>query len=376
MRWYLPFVLLLTQSCGQQIKNSALKTPKYQETAEAPLSESEKLKQTIFHAISTHQYLVLKNILEKDVNLNIYNPEGETPLTASVRENNLEIFKLILRYTENIDHKNKSGNTALLLAIKNKRFKLAQILIENKANLYITDTQYKTPLLLAIQADHIETVTSLIEHGADIEDLGEVFQESFNMDQMTNNSLIREVLNTKVLISSHSPSVDDVIAILKSENVYAIRLLLNECSLKEMIQETDLMARILEEEIPNKHYALKVMIINKSLQPIEGLNITHHAAALGDTEALSLLFQNRFEVEQMDQDGFTPLVHAVENNQLESVKLLLNLGAKVIYSNPNNTKKPRVRVCQFVGVPKEDRGNKEAKSNMQMIKDLLGCGYL
>ena len=91
------------------------------------------------------------------------------------RKNNyMEIFKLLLKYGADINLKNNNGNTALQLCIertnyverKNNNY-ICKLLIENGANINISNNNGNTPLMHSLLIENMEMVLLLLNNGAD-----------------------------------------------------------------------------------------------------------------------------------------------------------------------------------------------------------------
>lgn len=53
----------------------------------------------------------------------------------------------------------------------------------------------------------------------------------------------------------------------------------------------------------------------------------HHAAFIGESDAVDLLIENGADVNAVDREGFTPLMYTMFNNHEKSAASLLNAGA-------------------------------------------------
>lgn len=76
--------------------------------------------------------------INKGVNVNETNKDGNNALMLSTYSNNLDIIKMLASKTNNINHKNNDGKSALTNALRNKP-EVIKFLIDNKADLQIID---------------------------------------------------------------------------------------------------------------------------------------------------------------------------------------------------------------------------------------------
>ena len=58
--------------------------------------------------------------------------------------------------------------------------------------------------------------------------------------------------------------------------------------------------------------------------------LAHHAAARGEIKELTLAIKtDPTALEQLDNEGYTPLAHAVMAQKMEPVKMLVKMGASI-----------------------------------------------
>lgn len=70
-------------------------------------------------------------------------------------------------------------------------------------------------------------------------------------------------------------------------------------------------------------------------QDSAGLSGLHHACALGKTEFATVLLDHHSAIDQdlFDDEGWTPLMHAVKSEQVETVAQCLNHGCNPLFEN-------------------------------------------
>lgn len=112
-----------------------------------------------FKAVEKNRIDLVKEFLNKKIDINMQDKKGNTPLMLS---NNYVISKLLLKYGGNPNHQNKSGNTALIYA---ENTEIIKLLLENGADLEIKNNSTDT----AIYTANIEKIKILAQYGADLE---------------------------------------------------------------------------------------------------------------------------------------------------------------------------------------------------------------
>ncbi len=155
---------------------------------------------TPLHISVYHDHLdIVKLLLTKGANPNLANNNGVTPLHNAAFNSNLEIVKLLVDYGANINAENKDGIVALRDAVKNGHTKIVRFLLEKGANVNIQIIEDATPfngqihfvdnknikllnkykdavtkrkgwfiLHYAVYTGNLEIVKLLLDHGANI----------------------------------------------------------------------------------------------------------------------------------------------------------------------------------------------------------------
>jgi len=139
--------------------------------------------------------LLLRN--KVNIELNIPNSKGETPLITIIKSShfNLDekkhIIKKMIKKGANVNFVDKDENTSLVYAIQMKSLPIIKLLIENGANInHLIKTSYITVLMKAIGLGEMDIVKYLVECNANINFKNEfgntplTYAISTNNDQM------------------------------------------------------------------------------------------------------------------------------------------------------------------------------------------------
>jgi ankyrin repeat protein len=121
---------------------------------------------------------ILRLYLSKQMQVNITDNEGETPLMAAVRGNtvrdNTEAVRILLEQGANLEVRNYRGMTALLIASfpemggARPPFKLLSMLINHGANVNAKDKFGRTPLSIAAGTANSEAVGFWLAHKSNV----------------------------------------------------------------------------------------------------------------------------------------------------------------------------------------------------------------
>jgi ankyrin repeat protein len=240
----------------------------------------------IMYAIfnKTNKKIIEYIINEKKANVDIKeNGHGATALMIAYQENNIDVFDLLLAKS-NIETRNKYGQNILMSTINMTNFEVNNILeyvkriLKKDINIINTaDDMGWSPLMFAVNNGYEDIVNLLIEKGADI-----------NIQAKNGFNALMTAIQGKTTI--HTDIAKKLI------NINA------NLELKNKKGNTSLMKAIDESktEIAN-------MIIKKNTNVID----------------------------IQSDDGYTPLMNAIEMNNIAIVKSLIEAGADITIKNNN-----------------------------------------
>ena len=102
-----------------------------------------------------------------EIDVNIPDKTGWTPLLLAASKGNIDIATLLLDADADIDYKDpNTGWTALHIALYRKDIALASWLIEQGADLNIPDNEGLLPLQIAAYIGDIDLILLMIKYGA------------------------------------------------------------------------------------------------------------------------------------------------------------------------------------------------------------------
>ena len=235
---------------------------------------------------------IVKLLLECGTNVDHKNSRGWTALMKASEKGDtkLEIIDLLLAHGAQVDLQNDDDKSALMVAAQKSQAKLATKLVQEYGASICLPYAWRTALMEASESGSIDIVKLLLDHGAD--DLGW--------------ALVLAILNKHndivELLLEYGAQVDDknwslfldkpplVVAVEKG-NVNIVKLLLQHGAKQGL------------------DWAIREAIFNKN------------------DEVFHLLSGHGAQVDTMDW-SYPALVEAVENGDIDIVKLLLEHGAK------------------------------------------------
>uniref|UniRef100_A0A6C0H0C0 Uncharacterized protein n=1 Tax=viral metagenome TaxID=1070528 RepID=A0A6C0H0C0_9ZZZZ len=132
----------------------------------------------LYNAVDKLNIDIVRSLLTCDIDINIPGNDNTSPFHLAIYKKKMDISKLLFNRGANLEIKDKDGNTVLLDIIKNIKddndyIDFADYLIDNGANLEIKDKDGNTVLLDIIKNieddnDYIDIANYLIDKGADI----------------------------------------------------------------------------------------------------------------------------------------------------------------------------------------------------------------
>ena len=134
---------ILFASRGGRGNSNSLEVFEYLEGLGLDANITSKNGVTPLHNItrSSGDLALYQYFIDKRVNPNSVDNDGNTPLLNAVSRNKLEVIKYLVKKTENINHTNIEGHSALTLAIQNNSGSVVNYLISEGAQTDILDTK-------------------------------------------------------------------------------------------------------------------------------------------------------------------------------------------------------------------------------------------
>lgn len=247
---------------------------KSQEDMMHMIKERRRLDKQLHEALSQGKQAEVERLLQAGAYIGHHeNRSGNTPLIYAIEKGWEAVAKIFIRLCAEDDVNaldvKKNGETALMLAAKQGQAGIVKALFNEKINIDTQDPFNKTALMHAIEKGEIEVAKLLIAHGA-------------NLTLRDNNG------ETALLLIFRMPQ----------HNIEEIKINL----IKELVRRDP---RLLEMKTPSDRTALHLAIFQNQL----GI--------------LKTLLDLGIDTHAQDRRGKTALTTAVEQEQIEAVKMLI-----------------------------------------------------
>nr|XP_015913874.2 uncharacterized protein LOC107444287 [Parasteatoda tepidariorum] len=256
-------------------------------------------------------------LLKHGADFNAFNKEKLSPLQRAILNGHLNVLKSFIEHGASTEDLERRGFPVFKYAIRHNNLELINILIENGMSINIRDPDGCTPLHQSIKNGSIDISLRLIECGADINSA-----DKFNLTPLSLSIKLGyfEIVDKLLSEQANIHSVD-----------YKGQTLLHMCVLnfkimdsmgEEYFTETynDLVSNLSRFDIFKKLVERGISIEREN---IFGRTPLHLACISGYDDIVRYLIPKLVDINVSDKMGYTPLHHAVKNNNLKVIDMLL-----------------------------------------------------
>ncbi|VDH97454.1 Hypothetical predicted protein [Mytilus galloprovincialis] len=122
----------------------------------------------IFQASETGRTDIVKLLLDKNANVNLYNTNNISPLLMASQNGHTDIVKLLLERNPDINLCHINGSSPLLQASHYGHTDIVNLLLERNPDVNLCNKDGCSPMLQAIQNGHTDIVKLLLERNPDV----------------------------------------------------------------------------------------------------------------------------------------------------------------------------------------------------------------
>ncbi|XP_065838290.1 ankyrin repeat and KH domain-containing protein 1-like isoform X3 [Oscarella lobularis] len=273
-------------------------------SSEGPLDETDDIDASALHlACRLKDEEIASLLLDLGTDIESYDERGSTPLLYACELGLLSIVKKLVEAKCNVLLRNSDYMTALHYGCKAGNVEICSLLLHNGALLEAYDRFEKTPLHYACEVNNVDVVKLLVERGADIE---------ANCDM------------TPFLISCNAGNIE-IMKYLSEKG----------CN---MSAETTAGAGALILACFRARTEAMDWLVSAGFSYCDTGKLGYtclHTACLGGHLDLAVTLSNEhgLDLQQMAEDGMTPLLCAVVSDNYEIVKWLQEKGSDVWVRN-------------------------------------------
>lgn len=286
------------------------------------LSEREQrvLNEEFLVAALTHNFDVVKRLLEEGIDINVTVSEGgQTALLLAIDSGDLEMVNFLIGNGANV---NLPGGfyeeTPLIRAAQLGNIEIIKILLKHKANINLVDKNHTTPLMRALQIGDFEIVKLLIKAGAKV--------------NVADRGLI-----TPLIIAIGRGQIDMVKFLLEKGAI--------------------INAAAMAFAARRGNFKIVQLLLDHSGRPDVndmgfGNNALMEAVIGGHKKIVRLLLDKDARINLANDLGWTPLMFAVEMGHSPLVRLLLSEGADINLMNDRGETALDIAVGSFLASPR------------------------
>jgi len=394
------------------------------------INEFIHVKTPVIHFIKNCKYGIAEKLLENGASINEMDEDGFTPLIHLMKTSNTIVFKLLLdKYHPNVNQKNKLGQTPLSFAQQLDRNKY----IYTEIYILLLKNYIKTKLLLALKEGDFKTANDYLNNTKDIN--VNIYNENketpiiilIKNEKLMNCDIFKKLIEKGADLSKKFNGEDPLILAIKKKKIEYIQIILKYSSLdiNKLYNGKSIMSILIDNVIENeeifnilfkkggyidftyimntrpklnalieKNSGLIKSIIQNGLITKKGRNssIIVNKSPLsffikaGKNKLVEKFLENGASVEEIDEEGFTPIFHTIKGGRLNLFNILLNKYHADITKKNNNGQTPLIYTRQldknkyqnlnlFISIL-EEYMEKEFKSaltqkNIKMLKNIL-----
>jgi len=349
---------------------------------------------TALHYAAEWKYgSAINALLVRGADISARNANGETPLFNAAKSNSPEIIQIIVDGGADIQARDNLGSTAIHIAVRWDAFDAIDKLMSLGINVDAQNTAGKSPLAEAVAGNRVKMAKKLISVGADT--------NSCDTDGVTVlvdaiKTCSKEMV-TLLLDNGANPQIQDI----NGRNAYHEAAYMGDKDIIILIrnQGGNPLARDKQGDTPfslvlGKDLAVikEVLGTSKNITDSDGNSPIHIVVkAKASSVLLKYLIKARYPIDTRNSDGYTALNYAIEVNDLDNAKILLESGANpfqmidkkgrngVTIALENNNMNMISNIVRYAGTRTDVQGNTilhyAAKlSDVSTVKSLLDSG--
>lgn len=291
-------------------------------------------------AVRYNRESILNYFLEvENVNINVSNPVGWSPVQIAVVLGHLDIVKILRSRNATLNDKTRTGNTLLHLAAKYNHEPIVKYLLEIKVDVNCTDVNGWSAAHYATSFGHLNVLKLLIDKGAAINDSSHESLTLLHLAAGKNyESIVHYLLDNNIDLNYKDQigfTALHYAALFGHLNI--LKLLIGRgVSVKNTTNcgFTTLHLATIKNQVPIVHYLLDNNV-NLNCKDINGLTPLHYALLLGYLSILKIFIEEGVPLNKKMEVGLSLLHYSTIFNQEPIIKYILDNGVDVNYRDIN-----------------------------------------
>ncbi len=315
-----------------EIKKCKLILPKPGESLNRKKTAHDYSKE-IYTLVKKEETRELEKLLQrnKNINVNLENDRGDTPIIMAAYLANIKIIKLLLENGADVDKMGHNNMTALSWACTKDNIEILRILLSKTKDINHQDKYGFTPLMWAASNGFDNMVKLLLEYNAKIDIKN---KENLTAAELARKSGFLKLFYTINDFSKKHLGNDEVFKRIENNDI----LFFNNISRNNMLLENknkeyplEYAIKLKKREIINKIISKRLVDLNKKTPT--GYSYVIVAIQERDIVTLSKLYDKGADLNLIDDNGYSPLMHAVTSGDIDIVKYLLLKNIDLEYTD-------------------------------------------
>jgi ankyrin repeat protein len=366
--------------CG---KKAEVKDPNSQDKTITPSSAEldfyvlKEMRRTVYE----NDLKGLQKVLKENplIDLDAILVDGDTYLIVAIKNDFREIRNYLIERGASVEKANINKNTPLLVAASSGMVNSVKILLDLKVDIEKRNNQADTALHLAIKNSQDEIALLLVKQGANVEALDGKNMSSLRLAENFKVPLVLELLKMVSQVEFGAPDIPTFISILNRADFKQLITVLNRFPrLANEYEIINPLAILVESNDESLAIRSAELLINFKVN-VDGPKEAEMSPLIKATKNNKSKFANFYlssnaNPQLLDKDGKSALIHAVELNNLEMVKILLSFSAVEKYTFRKDGRKITYSACEVASSASKKLKTEDEKKINKKIKDLLSCG--
>lgn len=372
--------VILSTSCGKKPKEDSGQLPNIESTESSITAEALNNLQQAIRSRDLQKFESLLNL--KELSLNHIYEDGETLLTLAIRMNLPDFVEALIESNADLNATNIIKETPLILASRLGREGIVKRLILAKVKLNEVDLEGNTALLVAIKNNLDRVALMLIHNQADIRIVNNQSYDALKLAEYKNLDSVADLLRSILQGDISVPEMEHLRTLFKLGDIRNLNPLLTEYPnlVKKYDEELNPYLIVISNQSHDTARDIFYLLDTYGANP-NGSNKVETSPLIESVKVKNTSFVSFFatrpeiNIDRRDADKKSALIHAVELNHLEIVKILMNKSPLRKYTDSKNGKKVTYNACRIACKIGRALNDEQAEQDNDAIKDQLGCTF-